>query len=475
MASIFKCTVAFAAAISATGAQAQTLSDNDLLAIDEVAAEAMAARAMPGLAIAISGRDGNITSRAYGLEKIESGKAVDEASVFRLGSISKLITSAIVMKLVEHGKLSLDQPVRDILQGQYGSSSIPASVTVRHLLNHTSGLPDYTREELEDGVAEGLFERDRLVTVLRRPPVNRAGEVWRYSDANYSLVSVIIEHVTGLSYDDYIEEVFAPAVGLRSLRACDTSQSHKVTGYLATRSGFVLEPAYEVRGLLGSGGLCSTAPDLADLPARLMDGYWIKPESLQQMLGRTELEDGVVVDYGMGVRGGILGDNRAWGHTGGGLHGAWAALSHDIASGYSIAVVANGTGSELDASVIHARIARIVLNPGDLEDLMLSEAELDVLSGAYARGSNITCIFVSDGKLFRRRVESNAPAVQLLAQDRLRFGRSDYPLDRIVFQASDGPSPAFLMYYDGLFAEYWVREDEEGNDLRCDATTNLDE
>ena len=466
---------ALGAMFCVTSAQAQTLSESALQAIDEVAAEASTARAMPGLAIAIRDPDGSITFRGYGQQKIETAEAVDKTSIFRLGSISKLVTSAVVMKLVEDGKLSLDQPVREILQGKYGSTEIDSSVTLLHLLNHTSGLPDYTRQELEDGVSEGFFERDRLISVLRRPSENRAGEAWRYSDASYSLVSVIIEHVTGLSYDDYIEDVFAPAVGLQSLRACDTYQTNKVTGYLATQSGFVLEPAYEVRGLLGSGGLCSTASDLVRLPAQLIAGHWIKTESLIRMLDSTQLEGGVVVDYGLGVRGGILGNIDAWGHTGGGLHGAWATLAHYPASGYSIAVVANGTGSGLDASVIHAKIARILLNPSDLDDLTLSKDELEDVSGAYARGPVVSCIFVSDGKLFRRRAEGNAPAVPLLAQDKLIFGRSDYPLDRIVFQGADGPSPAFLMYYDGLFAEYWVREVATGIDTGCKAARSLNE
>ncbi|WP_370033295.1 serine hydrolase domain-containing protein [Qipengyuania mesophila] len=466
--------IALTAAIFVTSAQAQTPSAIDLQAIDEVAAEAIAARAMPGLAIAIRRPDGTIISRAYGLEKTETEEAVDDNSAFRLGSISKLVTSAVVMKLVEDGKLSLDQPVRDLLDGKYGwSNFIPASVTLEHLLNHTSGLPDYTREELEDGVTAGFFDRDRLEEVLQRPSENRAGNAWVYSDANYSLVSVIVEHVTGLSYDDYIGEVFAPALALRSLQACDTYQAHKVTGYLSSQSGFVPEPAYEVRGLLGSGGLCSTVQDLVNIPARLIESRWIKPESLERMLERTELQSGIIVDYGLGVRGGFLGDNDAWGHTGGGLHGAWATLAHYTTSGYSIAVVANGTGSELDASVIHARIAQIVLKPSELDDLRLSEAELALLSGAYTRGSNVSCIFVSDGRLYRRRAHGDAPAVPLMAQDKLTFGRSDYPLDRIVFQASDGPSQAFLIYYDGLFAEYWVRQDPTASEWVCDGPRDL--
>lgn len=408
MAWIIQWGIALAAALCAASAQAQPLSENEGLAIDAVAAEAIDHRSMPGLAIAIRSPDGTITSHTYGVADIDTGEAVDDSSVFRLGSISKLMTAAVIMKLVEDGRLALEQPVREILQSKYGSASIPVSVTLLHLLNHTSGLPDYTREELEEGVKAGFFTQDRLVTVLQRPAVNQAGEAWRYSDANYSLVSVIIEHVTGLSYDEYIEKVFGPTVGLASLKACDTLQTRKVTGYLATESGFVPEPAYEVRGLLGSGGLCSTASDLAELPARLIGGEWVNPEALRRMLASTVLEGGVIVDYGLGVRGGILGDNRAWGHTGGGLHGAWATIAQFPDKGYSIAVVANGTGSELDASVIHSRIARIMINPGDLHDLSLSETELEGLSGAYSRGARVTCIFVTDGKLHRRQRAGSA-------------------------------------------------------------------
>lgn len=63
----------------------------------------------------------------------------------------------------------------------------------------------------------------------------------------------------------------------------------------------------------------------------------------------------------------------------------------------------------------------------------------------------------------------------LVAQDNLEFGRSDYPLDRIVFQNSNGPSPAYLMYYDGLFAEYWVRDSRSGSGSECGKEDNLGE
>jgi len=467
--------IALGLLVIGTGVQARPLSTDDLLAIDRMATEAIAADAMPGLAIAVRAPDGTVIFRAYGVTEIGAGSAVHEASVFRLGSISKLVTSAMIMKLVEDGRLSLEQPVREILKDAYGSDAIPVSVTVEHLLNHTAGLPDYTREELQDGVAAGFFERDRLNVVLRRPPVNRAGEVWQYSDANFTLVSLIIEQVTGSAYDSYVEEEFAQALDLPSLRACDSPQSQKVKGYLATENGFVPEPAYEVRGLLGAGGLCSTASDLVALPSRLIESGWISQESLQRMLSRTILDGGVAIDYGLGIRRGKLGEYRAWGHTGGGLDGAWAAVAHYPDRGYSVAVVANGTGSELDASVLHARVAEIVLKPGDPVNTPLTKAEMASVVGRYSRGTTISCIVAHDGKLFRMRTGSEAPGVQLLMQESLTYGRADYPLDRIVFQASDGPAPAYLIYYDGLFSEYWVRERTDQHGPECDADSGLTE
>lgn len=452
-------------------AQAQALTPDDLHEIDKVAEDAIAALSMPGLAIAIQGPDGTVTTRVYGQSNIASGSSVTEDSVFRLGSISKLVTSTIVMKLVEDGELSLEQPVGEILNERPGFETIPSSVTVRHLLNHTSGLPDYTRGELESGVSAGYFETERVSQVMHRPIESQAGLTWKYSDANYSLVSLVIEQVTGMPYDRYVEQVFAPAVSLASLRPCDTTGQLKVAGYLATENGFVPEPAYEVRGLTGSGGLCSTGQDLALLPSKLADGSWIARENMEQIIGPTVLENGIIVDYGLGVRRGRLGDLEAWGHTGGGLHGAWATVAHYPATGYSVAVVANGTGGEMDASVVHAKIATIVTRPGPLTEAKLAQDDLDKLEGTYSRNGRSTCIYETNGTLFRKHLVSETPAVPLLAQNNQTFGRSDYPLDRIIFQPSEGSSPAYLVYYDGLFAEYWVRDGMGVNELDCGVDT----
>jgi len=136
---------------------------------------------------------------------------------------------------------------------------------------------------------------------------------------------------------------------MRSLRLCGSDDPRWAKGYEPKEGRFVPEAAYTVAGLRGEGGLCASAEDLVRLPAALLRGRWLSPSRVNGMLRPTRLSSGVVADYGLGVRRGLLGSHTLWGHTGSGLSGGWAALAYYPDKRLTVVVLANGSGGPDDA------------------------------------------------------------------------------------------------------------------------------
>jgi D-alanyl-D-alanine carboxypeptidase len=442
------------AATEVPGGQAAA---TDLAGIDRIIGDALAARAMPGASVAILFDDGRSISRQFGAASLEGQVAVTAGTRFRIGSISKLVTALAILKLVEEGRLDLDAAIATLLPDRPEIARLPASVTVRHLLNHTSGLPDYTRSELEAKVARGVSTDQDHQSVLRRPARSAPGSEWAYADLPFRTLSHLVERISGLPYGRYVPERLAPTLGVPSLALCEPGASGHAAGYLARNRAFEPEPAYAIRGLLGEGGLCATAEDLAKLLRGVAAGRWISAGSLAAMSAPTRLSGGQLIDYGLGVRGGWLGRMRAWGHTGGGLHGSWASVAYYPERGMSVAVVANGTGSDTDAATLQAAVAARLLGDRPAVRRLVPARFAAAVAGDYRRGDAITCIQRTWSGLSRVRPTSTAPPTELLHQGAGHFVRGDFPLDRIVFQVEDGRALGYSVYYDGFFAEYWTR------------------
>lgn len=422
--------------------------------IDAIVEPAIAAKSLPGAAVAVA-EDGQVVlSRAYGLSDIEGGKPVTPQTTFRLGSISKLVTALAVVRLAEQGRLRLDQPVADLLPDRPEAALLPRAVTVRRLLNHTSGLADSSEAEVMATLARGGVTTDAdAAAVLARPPRHAPGEDFQYNNTGFRLLSWIVARASGRPYEAYVREALAPALGLASLRLCDPAGEDQARGYVTEDGALSPEAAYAIRGLLGEGGLCATAGDLARLPSAIQAARWISRDGLQALVAPTTLSNGAVIDYGLGVRRGMIGQWLFWGHSGSGLAGGWAALAHYPKDRVTIAVLGNGSGGPDDAITLQAKVAAAVLGDTALAAEPLPPKAAAAFAGAYSGGKTTVCYAVGPKGLTRRVAGSKSPARELLYQGDGVFAREDYPLDRLVFQLRDGRAVAHRVYYDGFFAE----------------------
>ena len=287
------------AAIPIDNAQSLAASDK----VDSYIAARVREQRIPGLALAVI-RDGRVVKeRGYGLANIELQVLVTPETVFQLGSIGKQFTAAAILMLAEDGKLSLDDKITRYLPNTAAAWN---GITIRHLLNHTSGLADYTDDKyIAPGGLTPLHEELTDDEILRRfttlPFDFAPGEKWSYSNTGYAILGFLVRKVSGQSYGDFLRSRIFKPLGMSATRVI--SESDIIPNRAA---GYILENG-EIRNqhwvsphsnTLADGALYSTAADMIKWDAAITARALLKPESYAQMWTPAPLNDGKTYPYG---------------------------------------------------------------------------------------------------------------------------------------------------------------------------------
>jgi CubicO group peptidase (beta-lactamase class C family) len=285
------------------------VAGSDFAAIDKFIEKEMKAQRIPGLALGIVQGDQIVHLKGFGIAD-PSGRAVTPQTPFIIGSLSKSFTALSIMQLVEEGKVELDAPVQRYLPWfRVADEAASAQMTVRHLLYQTSGLSTKTGRSFQgsgdtsDSALEGAVRK--LSDVELTGPV---GAVHQYSTVNYSVLGLIVQTVSGQSYETYIQEhIFDLLEMQNSFTSQDEAQPQGLAaGYhYAFGVPMAVDLPYN-RGLLPAGYLISSAEDMAHyLIAQLNDGTY-KEVSLLSPDGMLEMHIPAVpsaatdTSYGMG-------------------------------------------------------------------------------------------------------------------------------------------------------------------------------
>jgi D-alanyl-D-alanine carboxypeptidase len=320
---------------AATSATTSTAPDRD--ALRQAMAE-LARSGAAGVQVRLHDATGDWTGAA-GVREL-SGGAVPTNGRFRAGSITKMFVSTVVLQLVDEGTVALDDPIDEYLP-EYG---IDPRITVRMLLQHTSGLFNYTGEARPDGTLEpGIplygkdFEDNRFRTytpaelvgvALSKPARFEPGTSWSYSNTNYVLAGQLIERVTGKSYADQIRHRVLRPLGLRNTvlpGARTTIPGPHAHGYYAYKLPDQLRVLDVSRinptWATSAGEIISTTRDLDTFITALFDGDLLPADLLAEM--RDVLPIGAGSGYGLGLQTIDAGPSCGGvyeGHTGG-MHG----------------------------------------------------------------------------------------------------------------------------------------------------------
>jgi CubicO group peptidase (beta-lactamase class C family) len=230
----------------------------DPAAIDRYLADSLHATRIPGMAVAIVRGGEAVHAAGYGTDG--RGDPVTPRTPFRIGSLTKSFTAAAVLQLVDAGRVALDTPVQAYLPA-FATADPDSSrrITVRHLLDQTSGLADSGIPSLNDA-RQDLAQRVASLRVAR--PVSEPGREFHYTDANYQVLAQLVEVVSGEPWAEYLaERVFGPLGTTGTTAAATAARAVAPPGHILLFGVPVARP--ELDGLLaGSGGVVSTADDM---------------------------------------------------------------------------------------------------------------------------------------------------------------------------------------------------------------------
>ena len=253
--------------LTACASVSRTYDTAKLAEIDSTIQQAISEKKLPGAVLWIE-RNGAVYHRAYGQRAlVPNAEAMSEDTIFDAASLTKVIATApSIWRLIERGTIELDAPAK-----RYLPELVDGSVTIRHLLTHTSGMPpSLERTDRWTGYDEGIRR------ALNTQPANRPGAIFRYSDINYILLGEVVRRVSGQPLDVFAKrEIFEPLhmrdTGFRpqpSQRIAPTEQTAE--GMLR---GVVHDPtARAMGGVAGHAGLFTTTADLAKFARAIMDG-----------------------------------------------------------------------------------------------------------------------------------------------------------------------------------------------------------
>jgi D-alanyl-D-alanine carboxypeptidase len=285
----------------------------------------------PGVLAAVRSTDGRITDYTAGVQDLESGRAIRPDGRVRIASNTKTFTATVVLQLVGEGKVSLDEPVETYLPGVVrGPGGDGRSITVRQLLQQTSGLPDYDTLVLGTDLIEvrhTYFEPMQLVDAALGQPAGFApGTRWEYSNTNYVLAGLIVQRVTGRPIGEQITERIIDRIGLHDTYWPTTGEQEirggHPQGYHANEPGDPWVDVSDTDPSLGwaAGQLVSTPSDLAHFLSALVGGELLAPAELAEMettVPAPGFEPDGTWEYGLGLARHTLSCGvEAWGHGG---------------------------------------------------------------------------------------------------------------------------------------------------------------
>jgi D-alanyl-D-alanine carboxypeptidase len=376
----------------------------------------------PGAVVLIAHGDKIIYRAARGSAQMELGVPLKADQTFRIASITKMFTAAMVLKLAQQGKLSLDDKLAVYVPGIANGETI----TLRQLLSHTAGVSDIVHDPQPGFFARKVDTATLIAEIQKRTPDFSPGTRFAYSNAGYILLGAVIEKVTGERWQDAVRTNLLEPQGLKDTGYGDNARiiPGRVAGYTTDNPDHHVENASYINASVpaAAGALVSTADDLLHWMRALAQGRVIGRDGFRQMTTVASSVGGASAHpYGFGMYVWQVRGNEMVGHTGQ-INGFASALAY--LPGQDITVVVLANDDNFDARTMARRMAAIALGQPYASPVAIAPTneQLHALEGVYRiDGTTTETLSIKDGRLYGQRSKRHEVPLMLTAEQLLYF------------------------------------------------------
>ncbi len=358
-----------------------------------------------------------IYKKSFGMADREWNIANTAETKFRIGSVTKQFTAACILQLAEQGKVSLDDKLTKYIPDYPKGDSI----TIHMLLNHTSGIKNYT--DISEFWPKAILplSKDSMIALFKNKLLDFSpGTKWNYSNSGYFLLGVIVEKASGKKFDNYLLENVIKKTGLKNtaMDNIDSVLLYRAKGYSKNRQG-VWEHAMPIsmEGPFSAGAMYSTVDDLYRWTKALTANKIISAASVKKMT--TPYMD----NYGYGIGNDSLKTHHRISHSGG-IPGFVSYLAFYPDDDICVAIISNngGNSSRLGVALASIMFDLPAQKPYTPKEVKIDTAILDNYLGKYIATGPIELI-KKYGKLYRHR--DGSPDIELKPESNIRFFYAD--------------------------------------------------
>ncbi len=374
-----------------------------------------------------------IYKKSFGMADREWNIPNTAETKFRIGSVTKQFAAACILLLAEQGKLSVDDQLSKYISDYPKGDSI----TIHMLLNHTSGIKNYTSLPEFWPKAVLPLSTDSMIVLFKNKPLDFSpGTNWNYSNSGFFLLGVIVEKVSGKKFTDYLTENIIKKVGLKntSMDRLDSVLALRARGYDKNRQGVWQQAMYiSMEAPYSAGAMVSTVEDLYQWTKALHNNRVLSASTTQKML--TPYKN----NYGYGIGIDSLKTHKRVAHSGG-IPGFVSYLAYYPDDDVCVVVISNNSGnsSQLGMALASIMFDLPVQKPYTPKEVKIDRAILDQYVGKYIATGPIELI-IKDNKLYRHR--DGAPDIELKPESATRFFYADDSDRFIEFELDQSGKP----------------------------------
>ncbi|MEO7964538.1 MAG: serine hydrolase domain-containing protein, partial [Gemmatimonadaceae bacterium] len=368
--------------------------------VDSVAASYLKDKKAAGMSIAVLRGADTLVMKGYGYADLELDVPTPPRAVYEIGSVTKQFTAASILMLRDQGKLDLDDEITKYLP-TYPTQG--HKITVRRLLDHTSGIKGYTELPKFGTIMTRHLPKDSLVALFSGEKFDfPTGDRMIYNNSAYFLAGMIIEKVSGMSYGDFVKKNLFDKAGMADSRYCSETAiiKRKAHGYDMGPNGLQNKGFVDHTYPFSAGSLCSTVGDLASWNRALHKGKILSAKSYTDITTPGVLNDGTKLRYTKGL---AIHENH--GHHviehGGGINGFLSASDYFDQDDLVVIVLVNSAGPVAPDAIV-GDIADVILGKKALatQNFTGSLADLTGKFAGVSRGPQLVLTVTADkGKL----------------------------------------------------------------------------